>query len=66
MTGRITDERLAQIRLLADTPVEFGAAHNTAQSALASSVPELLDEIDRLRTLNAEIERRAQARKAAS
>ena len=47
----ITDENLAALRRLADTPAAYDSGeHRAAQSQLASAVPELLDEIHRLRT----------------
>jgi len=46
----ITDEELAALRRLADTPAEYGSGeHAAAQSQLASAVPELLDMIGQLR-----------------
>jgi hypothetical protein len=47
----ISDQRLAELRELAGTPREVTTGdHAAAQSALASAVPELLAEIDRLRS----------------
>ena len=46
----ITDKELAALRELANTPAEYASGeHAAAQSQLASAVPALLDEIERLR-----------------
>jgi hypothetical protein len=51
----MTDEHLAALRRLAETPAEvYTGEHAAAQSRLAGAVPELLDEISRLRALLAE------------
>jgi hypothetical protein len=46
----ISDQRLAELRSLTSTPREVTTGeHAAVQSVLASAVPELLDEISRLR-----------------
>jgi hypothetical protein len=47
---RMTDHELATLRHLCETPAEYGTADwEAARSALANSVPDLLDYIDECR-----------------
>jgi hypothetical protein len=58
----ITDQELAALRRLAETPAEYASGeHAAAQSQLASAVPALLDEIQRLRDELEEVEAEAKA-----